>query len=183
MRTGRKMGRSSGESPIPIAVNVSARQFRQADFVKHVLATLDRSGVDPKNLKLEITESMLLDNLEETVAIMETLKSHGIQFSLDDFGTGYSSLAYLKRLPLDQLKIDRTFVRDIRANAANGAVAQAIISLARALGLLVIAEGVETDEQRELLAHLGCSCFQGFLFSKAIPPADFEALLCTSTNQ
>ena len=172
----------AGGSPIPIAVNVSARQFRQADFVNHVLATLETSGADPKNLKLEITESMLLDNLEETVAIMETLKSHGIQFSLDDFGTGYSSLAYLKRLPLDQLKIDRTFVRDIRANAANGAVAQAIISLARALGLLVIAEGVETDEQRELLAHLGCSCFQGFLFSKAVPPADFEALLCTTAN-
>ncbi len=173
----------SGESPIPIAVNVSARQFRQADFVKHVLATLDRFGVDPKNLKLEITESMLLDNLEETVGIMETLKSHGLQFSLDDFGTGYSSLAYLKRLPLDQLKIDRSFVRDIRANAANGAVAHAIISLARALGLPVIAEGVETDEQRELLAHLGCSCFQGFLFSKAVPPADFEALLFTSANR
>jgi diguanylate cyclase (GGDEF)-like protein/PAS domain S-box-containing protein len=177
-----KWGGRSGESPIPIAVNVSARQFRQADFVKHVMATLDRFGVDPKNLKLEITESMLLDNLEETVAIMETLKSHGLQFSLDDFGTGYSSLAYLKRLPLDQLKIDRTFVRDIRANAANGAVAHAIISLARALGLPVIAEGVETDEQRELLAHLGCSCFQGFLFSKAVPPADFEALLFASTN-
>jgi diguanylate cyclase (GGDEF)-like protein/PAS domain S-box-containing protein len=175
-------GRSGG-SPIPIAVNVSARQFRQVDFVQHVLATLDRSGIDPKNLKLEITESMLLDNLEETVAIMETLKSHGLQFSLDDFGTGYSSLAYLKRLPLDQLKIDRTFVRDIRANAANGAVAQAIISLARALGLLVIAEGVETDEQREMLAHLGCSCFQGFLFSKAVPPAEFEALLRTSANR
>jgi diguanylate cyclase (GGDEF)-like protein/PAS domain S-box-containing protein len=173
----------SGESPIPIAVNVSARQFRQADFVKHVLTTLDRFGVDPKNLKLEITESMLLDNLEETVAIMETLKSHGLQFSLDDFGTGYSSLAYLKRLPLDQLKIDRSFVRDIRANAANGAVAHAIISLARALGLPVIAEGVETDEQRELLAHLGCSCFQGFLFSKAVPPVDFEALLFTSANR
>jgi diguanylate cyclase (GGDEF)-like protein/PAS domain S-box-containing protein len=171
-----------GGYPIPVAVNVSARQFRQADFVNHVLATLDQSGVDPKNLKLEITESMLLDNLEETVAIMETLKSHGLQFSLDDFGTGYSSLAYLKRLPLDQLKIDRTFVRDIRANAANGAVAQAIISLARALGLVVIAEGVETDEQRELLAHFGCSCFQGFLFSRALPPADFETLLGISAN-
>jgi diguanylate cyclase (GGDEF)-like protein/PAS domain S-box-containing protein len=172
-----------GGYSIPVAVNVSARQFRQADFVNHVLATLDQSGVDPKNLKLEITESMLLDNLEETVAIMETLKSHGLQFSLDDFGTGYSSLAYLKRLPLDQLKIDRTFVRDIRANAANGAVAQAIISLARALGLVVIAEGVETDEQKELLAHFGCSCFQGFLFSKAIPPDAFEALLRSSANQ
>ena len=151
----------SGESPIPIAVNVSARQFRQADFVEHVLATLERAGADPKNLKLEITESMLVDNLEETVAIMKTLKSHGIQFSLDDFGTGYSSLAYLKRLPLDQLKIDRTFVRDILANATNGAVAQAIISLARALGLVVIAEGVETDEQRESAGASGLQLFPG----------------------
>ena len=129
------------------------------------------SNADPKNIKIEITESMLLESLEETVVIMNTLKSHGVQFSLDDFGTGYSSLAYLKRLPLDQLKIDRTFVRDILFNATNGALAQAIISLARALGLLVIAEGVETDEQRDLLASLGCETYQGFLFSKAVPPA------------
>jgi diguanylate cyclase (GGDEF)-like protein/PAS domain S-box-containing protein len=165
-----------GGMSIPIAVNVSARQFRQPDFVAHVLETIQRSEADPKNIKIEITESMLLESLEETVVIMNTLKSHGVQFSLDDFGTGYSSLAYLKRLPLDQLKIDRTFVRDILSNATNGALAQAIISLARALGLLVIAEGVETDEQRDLLASLGCECYQGFLFSKAVPPADFEAL-------
>jgi EAL domain-containing protein (putative c-di-GMP-specific phosphodiesterase class I) len=167
----------AGRSPIPIAVNVSARQFRQTDFVKHVLESIELAGVAPENIKLEITESMLLDNLEETVAVMTSLKSHGLRFSLDDFGTGYSSLAYLKRLPLDQLKIDRTFVRDILANAANGALAQAIISLAGALGLVVIAEGVETDEQRELLAHLGCNCFQGYLFSRPVPAQEFEALL------
>jgi EAL domain-containing protein (putative c-di-GMP-specific phosphodiesterase class I) len=166
-----------GCASIPIAVNVSARQFRQPDFVSHVLETIESTGATPKNLKLEITESMLLDNLEETVTIMQTLREHGLQFSLDDFGTGYSSLAYLKRLPLDQLKIDRSFVRDILVNATNGALAQAIISLARALGLLVIAEGVETDDQRMLLSNLGCDCYQGFLFSKAIPAADFEALL------
>jgi diguanylate cyclase (GGDEF)-like protein/PAS domain S-box-containing protein len=171
-----------GGAPIPIAVNVSARQFRQPDFVAHVLETIKSSKADPKNIKLEITESMLLESLEETVVIMNTLKSHGVQFSLDDFGTGYSSLAYLKRLPLDQLKIDRTFVRDILSNATNGALAQAIISLARALGLLVIAEGVETDEQRDLLASLGCDCYQGFLFSKAVPPLDFEELLRTCPN-
>ena len=168
-----------GSAPIPIAVNVSARQFRQPDFVSHILETLQATGADSANLKLEITESMLVDNLEETVTIMSTLKTHGLRFSLDDFGTGYSSLAYLKRLPLDQLKIDRTFVRDILVNATNGALAQAIISLARALGLLVIAEGVETDEQRALLSSLGCDCYQGFLFSKAVPAADFEALLGT----
>jgi diguanylate cyclase (GGDEF)-like protein/PAS domain S-box-containing protein len=169
-------------APVPIAVNVSARQFRQSDFVDHVLASIERAGANPKYIKLEITESMLVDNLEETVAIMKTLKSHGVQFSLDDFGTGYSSLAYLKRLPLDQLKIDRTFVRDILANATNGALAQAIISLAGALGLVVIAEGVETDEQRAMLAHLGCNCFQGYLFSKAIPPAEFEGFLVPREN-
>ncbi len=167
----------AGCAPIPIAVNVSARQFRQPDFVAHVLDTIERTGADPSNIKLEITESMLVDNLEETVAIMKALKEHGVQFSLDDFGTGYSSLAYLKRLPLDQLKIDRTFVRDILVNATNGALAQAIISLARALGLLVIAEGVETDEQRALLSRLGCERYQGFLFSKAVPAPDFEKLV------
>jgi EAL domain-containing protein (putative c-di-GMP-specific phosphodiesterase class I) len=170
----------AGSSPIPIAVNVSARQFRQPDFVSHILETLAGSGADPAHLKLEITESMLVDNLEETVAIMKILKTHGLQFSLDDFGTGYSSLAYLKRLPLDQLKIDRTFVRDILVSASNGALAQAIISLARALGLVVIAEGVETDEQRALLSRLGCDCYQGFLFSKAVPAPDFERLLAHS---
>ncbi len=168
---------SPGAEPFPIAVNVSARQFRQRDFVSHVLATIERTGADATNIKLEITESMLVDNFEETVAIMKTLKDHGVQFSLDDFGTGYSSLAYLKRLPLDQLKIDRAFVRDILVGTTNGALAQAIISLARALGLLVIAEGVETDEQRALLARLGCDCYQGFLFSKAIPADEFEKLL------
>ena len=170
----------AGFGPVPIAVNVSARQFRQADFVKHVLESIDRAGASPRNIKLEITESMLLDNLEETVSVMNVLKSHGLRFSLDDFGTGYSSLAYLKRLPLDQLKIDRTFVRDILANAANGAVAQAIISLAGALGLVVIAEGVETDEQRKFLANLGCNCFQGYLFSRPVPVAEFEALMASA---
>lgn len=168
-----------GSDSIPIAVNVSARQFRQPDFVSHVLETIQSTGARPENLKIEITESMLLDNLEETVSIMQTLKAHGLRFSLDDFGTGYSSLAYLKRLPLDQLKIDRSFVRDILVNATNGALAQAIISLARALGLVVIAEGVETDEQLAMLSRLGCGCYQGFLFSKAVPAAAFESLLNT----
>ena len=176
-RQGAAWAGLPGSTPIPIAVNVSARQFRQPDFVSHILDTLERTGADPAHLKLEITESMLVDNLEETVAIMKTLKKHGLQFSLDDFGTGYSSLAYLKRLPLDQLKIDRTFVRDILVSASNGALAQAIISLARALGLVVIAEGVETDDQRAFLSRLGCDCYQGFLFSKAVPAEDFEKLL------
>ena len=145
--------------------------------MSHILNTLARTGAPPVSLKLEITESMLVDSIEDTVGIMKTLKTHGLQFSLDDFGTGYSSLAYLKRLPLDQLKIDRSFVRDILVNATNSSLAQAIISLARALGLLVIAEGVETHEQRDLLSRLGCDCYQGFLFSKAVPATEFESLL------
>lgn len=176
-RQAAAWARTPGAGPIPIAVNVSARQFRQPDFVARVLNTIERTGADPHHIKLEITESMLVDNLEDTVAIMKALKEHGVQFSLDDFGTGYSSLAYLKRLPLDQLKIDRTFVRDILVNTTNGALAQAIISLARALGLVVIAEGVETDEQLAVLSSLGCGCYQGFLFSRAVPAAEFEGLL------
>jgi EAL domain-containing protein (putative c-di-GMP-specific phosphodiesterase class I) len=159
---------------------VSARQFRQADFVQSVLTVLKTSGANPRNLKLEITESMLLDNLEETIAIMTELKSHGITFSLDDFGTGYSSLAYLKRLPLDQLKIDRAFVRDMLENTTSSAIAQAIVSLSRAMDLSLMAEGVETEEQRACLARLGCHSFQGYLFSPPVPAEEFELLLPNS---
>ena len=182
-RQAARWAGTAGSIPIPIAVNVSARQFRQPDFVARVLDTIERTGARPCNIKLEITESMLVDNLEDTVAIMNSLKARGVQFSLDDFGTGYSSLAYLKQLPLDQLKIDRSFVRDILVNTTNGALAQTVISLARAMGLLVIAEGVETDEQRALLSRLGCDCYQGFLFSRAVPAAEFEKLLNPNFNR
>jgi diguanylate cyclase (GGDEF)-like protein/PAS domain S-box-containing protein len=162
---------------IRVAVNVSVLQFRQHDFVEQVLAALDRTGANPECLMLEITESMLLDNIEDVMAKMTSLKSHGLRFSLDDFGTGYSSLAYLKRLPLDELKIDRTFVRDILADTTSRAIAQAIISLSRAMGLSMLAEGVETEEQRAFLAHLGCHSFQGYLFSRPLPPEDLQLLL------
>jgi EAL domain-containing protein (putative c-di-GMP-specific phosphodiesterase class I) len=161
---------------ITIAVNISARQLRDPDFVKNVLTTLDRTGADPKNLKLELTESMFVDDVEAVIAKMKELKSHGLTFSLDDFGTGYSSLAYLRRLPLDQLKIDQAFVRDILVDASSGAIAQSIISLSRAMGLSVIAEGVETEAQREFLAQLGCHLYQGYLFSRPVPSAEFELL-------
>jgi EAL domain-containing protein (putative c-di-GMP-specific phosphodiesterase class I) len=144
--------------------------------VEQVLAALARSGANAQRLKLELTESMLLDNIEEVIGKMTELKSHGLRFSLDDFGTGYSSLAYLKRLPLDQLKIDRSFVLDILADESSAAIAQTIISLSRAMGLPVIAEGVETEEQRDFLNRLGCHAFQGFLFSKPLPPEEFERL-------
>jgi diguanylate cyclase (GGDEF)-like protein/PAS domain S-box-containing protein len=162
---------------LTIAVNISALQFRQPEFVEHVLAAIALTGADPRLLKLELTESMLVENVEDVIAKMTELKSHGLSFSLDDFGTGYSSLAYLKRLPLDQLKIDRSFVRDMLVDLTSGAIAQTIISLGRAMELSVVAEGVETEEQRGFLAGLGCHCFQGYLVSPALPREQFEALL------
>jgi diguanylate cyclase (GGDEF)-like protein/PAS domain S-box-containing protein len=162
---------------ISVSVNISALQFRQPDFVDQVLRALRRAGANPQNLKLELTESMLVDNMEDVIVKITALKSHGIGFSLDDFGTGYSSLAYLKRLPLDQLKIDRSFVRDIIDNLGSRAIAQSIISLGRAMCLEVIAEGVETEEQRDCLIQLGCQTFQGYLFSCPLPLEEFELLL------
>jgi len=172
--------RSAELSSLSIAVNVSARQFRQADFVQQVLTTLRNTAADPRLLKLEITESMLLDNLEDTIDIMRALKSHGVQFSLDDFGTGYSSLTYLKRLPLDQLKIDRSFVRDMVSDPTSGAIAQAIVSLSRAMDVSLLAEGVETEEQRDCLDRLGCYAYQGFLFSPPVAPEIFQSWLPTA---
>ena len=166
-----------GTAHIVVSVNISVHQFRQPDFVGRVLATLDRCGANPNNLKLELTESMLVDNLEEIIAKMTELKQHGLRFSLDDFGTGYSSLNYLRRLPLDQLKIDRSFVNDVFADAGSGAIVKAVIALSRALSLPIIAEGVETEEQREFLDGLGCQAYQGYLFSRPVPLEEFEKLL------
>jgi diguanylate cyclase (GGDEF)-like protein/PAS domain S-box-containing protein len=166
-------GRKEGEH-LSIAVNVSAREFRQPKFVDHVLAALERTGANPRNLKIELSESMFGENVEEVIAKMSKLKAHGIRFSLEDFGTGYSSMTYLKRLPLDQIKIDRAFVSEILKDPISGAVAQAIISFGKAMGLSVIAEGVETEEQRSFLAKLGCHSFQGFLFSHPLPLGEFS---------
>jgi len=160
--------------PMSISVNISARQFHQSTFVSQVLATLDKTGADPVLLNLEITESILLDNIEEAIVKMQHLKDHGVKFSLDDFGTGYSSLSYLKRLPFDQLKIDRSFVRDLLEDVGSRAIAQTVISLGHALGLDVLAEGVETQEQLDLLESLSCHSFQGFLFSQPLPIDEFE---------
>ena len=163
---------------ITVSINISAMQLRQPNFVEHVVRTLDVSGANPHRLKLELTESMLLDDVEDIIAKMTRLKSHGLRFSLDDFGTGYSSLSYLKRLPLEQLKIDRVFVHDLLVDVSGQAIAQAIISLSKAMGLSVIAEGVETEEQRKFLADLGCHSYQGFLASKPLPIEEFQFLLC-----
>ena len=154
---------------LDVSVNVSARQFRHPDFVGQVIGALERTGADPQKLKLELTESLLLENVEETIAKMTALKKRGVGFSLDDFGTGYSSLAYLKRLPLDQLKIDQSFVRDVLTDPNDAAIARTIVALGRSLGLSVMAEGVETEAQRDFLAHHGCHAYQGFLFNQPLP--------------
>ena len=167
---------------LTISVNVSARQFGQHDFVEQVLDTVKRTGANPHRLKLELTESMLVDDVESVIAKMSALKSTGVNFSLDDFGTGYSSLAYLKRLPLDQLKIDQGFVRDILIDPNDAAIARMVIALAESMKLSVIAEGVETTDQRDFLSQLGCPSYQGFLFSKPIPLGEFEALVKVTTS-
>jgi diguanylate cyclase (GGDEF)-like protein/PAS domain S-box-containing protein len=158
-----------------LAVNVSAKQLQQVDFVDQVLAVLDRTGANPKRLKLELTESVLVSNVETTIAKMAALKAKGVGFSLDDFGTGYSSLAYLKRLPLDQLKIDQGFVRDILIDPNDAAIARMVIVLAESMGLTVIAEGVESEAQRDFLARMGCHAYQGYLFSRPLPLDEFAA--------
>jgi diguanylate cyclase (GGDEF)-like protein/PAS domain S-box-containing protein len=160
---------------LSVAVNVSARQFRQANFVDQVLQVIDRSGANPHRLKLELTESLLVDNMEETTIKMRALKARGIGFSLDDFGTGYSSLAYLKQLPLDEIKIDQSFVRDVLSDPNDASIAHSILALGQGLNLAVVAEGVETREQHAFLAGHGCHAYQGYLFNKPQPPASFEA--------
>ena len=154
---------------LKIAVNVSARQFHQPDFVASVKDTVRAAGVDPCRLELELTESAILSDMDETIRRMNELRALGIRFALDDFGTGYSSLSYLKRLPLDQLKIDQSFVRDMAEDEGSEAIVLAILSLSHALGLEVVAEGVERPEQRDFLRHHGCDCFQGYLFGKPLP--------------
>ena len=157
-----------------ISVNVSARQFRHPDFVDDVLTVLTQTAAPPHRLKLELTESLLVNDVEDIIAKMTQLKAHGVGFSLDDFGTGYSSLSYLKRLPLDQLKIDQGFVRDILIDPNDAAIAKMVIALAESMGLAVIAEGVELVAQRDFLAHLGCLAYQGYLYGRPVPLADFE---------
>ncbi|MBI3382115.1 MAG: EAL domain-containing protein [Aquabacterium sp.] len=161
---------------LKISVNVSARQMHGDGFVEQVKDVLARTGAPPHRLMLELTESLLVTNIEATIAKMTAIKALGVSFSLDDFGTGFSSLSYLKRLPLDQLKIDRSFVRDILVDPNDTAIAKMVVALGNSLGLSVIAEGVETAAQRDALAALGCFSYQGFYFSKPLPVAQFESL-------
>jgi diguanylate cyclase (GGDEF)-like protein/PAS domain S-box-containing protein len=158
---------------LTLAVNVSARQFRQPAFVDQVLDVIERTGADPTKLKLELTESLLVANVEHTIDNMRALKEKGVGFALDDFGTGYSSLSYLKRLPLDQLKIDQSFVRDVLSDPNDAAIARTILGLGQTLGLDVIAEGVENPSQRDFLAEHGCRAFQGYLFGRPVAAEQF----------
>jgi EAL domain-containing protein (putative c-di-GMP-specific phosphodiesterase class I) len=160
---------------LSVAVNVSARQFSLPNFVEEVLAIIEHNGTNPQRLKLELTEGLLVDDVEDIIAKMTALKAKGVGFSMDDFGTGYSSLSYLKRLPLDQLKIDQSFVRNILTDPNDAAIAKMVVALAESMGLTVIAEGVEIEAQRDFLAHHGCHAYQGYLFSRPLPLDEFES--------
>jgi len=168
---------------LTLAVNVSAHQFCRADFVASMMATLARTGADPRRLKLELTESLLVADVSDISAKMSALKELGLGLVLDDFGTGYSSLSYLRRLPLDQLKIDQSFVRDLLLDPNSVAIAQTIIVLGQTMGLAVLAEGVETAGQRDLLAGLGCHLYQGYLFGQPMPLDEFAQLIDPAYNR
>jgi len=164
-----------------MAVNVSASQFAEADFVATVAEALQKTAANPRRLKLELTESMLVDDVEDIILKMNEIKAQGVGFSLDDFGTGYSSLSYLKRLPLDQLKIDQSFVRDVLTDPNDAVIARTVIALGHSLGLTVLAEGVETAAQRDFLADLGCDAFQGFYFGNPVPAGELTRLTSQTT--
>jgi diguanylate cyclase (GGDEF)-like protein/PAS domain S-box-containing protein len=167
---------------LSIAVNVSVRQFRHPDFVDMVMSAIQRTGIRPHRLKLELTESLLADRMEITIARMGTLKALGVTLSIDDFGMGYSSLSVLKRLPLDQLKIDRSFVADVLTDPNDAAISRAIIALAQSLSLEVVAEGVETAAQRDFLVGQGCDHFQGYLYSRPLPIDELDAYIHQHAN-
>ena len=162
---------------LTVAVNVSPREFHEASFVPQVLEALASTGAEPRRLRLELTESLLLQDVEDTIAKMVQLRGYGVGFSLDDFGTGYSSLSYLKRLPLHELKIDQSFVRDVLTDPNDAAIARTIVALGTSLGLQVTAEGVETEAQRQFLERSGCHAWQGYLLSRPVPGLAFEDLV------
>ena len=158
---------------VRLAVNVSAKQFRQSSFVHDLKKILEKTGADPSLIKIELTESVVVDDVTNTALKMQELRLLGVNFAMDDFGTGYSSLIYLKKLPLTQIKIDQSFVRDITIDTSDAEIVKAIVLMAQALDFNVIAEGVETEEQFDLLRQYGCKEFQGFYFGR---PVEIEAL-------
>ncbi len=163
----------AGHPPVPVAVNISGRQFKEPDFIETVEKVLEETGLDPRWLELEITESVVMDRVEETILTLAELRGRGIQLAIDDFGTGYSSLSYLKRFPINKLKIDRSFVMDVVENPTDAAIAGSIVSLAHSMNLEVIAEGVETEAQMEFLKARGCHQIQGFLLGRPLPAEEF----------
>lgn len=179
----KKWSRDPKTAHLSLAVNVSAKQFQQSNFVETVTEIVRLNNIDPSRLKIELTESTILDNVDATTEKMQQLKKLGIAFSMDDFGTGYSSLAYLQKLPLNQLKIDQSFVRDLNDDESDATIVRAIISLGLNLGLDVIAEGVETVAQRRFLIEHNCLTFQGYLYSKPIPIEGLNALLTGDINE
>jgi diguanylate cyclase (GGDEF)-like protein/PAS domain S-box-containing protein len=172
----------SGYGPMHIAVNLSERQFRQNNMLEIVAKALNESGLPPRSLDLELTESIIVENSKETLATLYELKSMGVKISVDDFGTGYSSLGYLKRFPVDIIKIDHTFVRDLVTSSDDAAITTAIIAMARSLKLEVLAEGVETPAQAEFLLERGCNLMQGYMFGRPLPAPKFERLLKPSSH-
>jgi EAL domain-containing protein (putative c-di-GMP-specific phosphodiesterase class I) len=163
-----------GYAPIQMGVNISAHQFKQPGFIDMIDQVLERTGLDPEWLMLEITESSIMENVEQTVKVLTDLKARGIQLAIDDFGTGYSSLSYLKRFPITKLKIDRSFIRDITTDPNDAAIAASVIALANTMNMGVIAEGVETKEQLRFLLEKGCDQCQGFLFSRPLPAGKLD---------
>lgn len=172
-----------GFAHLRLAVNISQLQFRQKDFVAQILRAIDQFKINASCLELELTESMLVQNVPDIVEKMTAIRQRGVTFSLDDFGTGYSALAHLKNLPLNQLKIDQSFVREVLNNANDASIVRMVISLGHDLGLSVIAEGVETQEQYAFLSANACEHFQGFLFSRALPIADFNAYVLATQHR
>lgn len=173
----QRWAKSPITSSLSLSVNVSPKQFKQGDFATLVTRALQDTGAPANQLVLELTESALLDDPDAAIARMEELRKAGVRFSLDDFGTGYSSLKRLQRLPISEIKIDRSFVNDIASNSKDADIVRAITALGHSLGLHVLAEGVENHQQREVLQQNGCYAWQGFLAGKPMPIEEFDAML------
>lgn len=180
--TQARVWQAATQMPIRVAVNLSARQFRQPNLADKVAQILTATGLDPDLLVLELTETSVMENVEATIVTLQRLQAMGVHISIDDFGTGYSSLNYLKRFPIDVLKIDKSFVQEISTDSNDAAIAKAIIAMAQSLQLKVVAEGVETEEQFAFLRQNGCHAMQGYLFSHAIESPEFEKLLTAGTR-
>jgi EAL domain-containing protein (putative c-di-GMP-specific phosphodiesterase class I) len=173
----RQVWSDMGLPDVTMAINISAVQFRQRDLVARVRQFAEMAGVDPHQIELELTESMLMQDAREAVAVLSQLSEMGAQLAIDDFGTGYSSLSYLKQFPVDKLKLDQSFVRHMTSDHNDAVIAHATINLGHSLGLEVIAEGVETEDQYAYLLAEGCDVIQGYLFGRPVPPAEIEDLL------